>query len=127
MTQPNFTEDDKACILSYNSRGFNEIKIDFMNFLLKKELVGARTPILCNQENFMLRENAYKLKNAFPDHQLIINPAIKKDLTHGRPSNGMFIAFPVSIRDQVTDVSPGFWRLQAVKIKSKSSTLLLIN
>ena len=58
--------------------------------------------------------------------QLIINPAVKKDLTLGRPSNGMFIAFPVNIRDQVTAVSPGFWRLKAVKIKFKSS-LLLIN
>ena len=77
MTQPNFDEEDKACVLSYNSRGFNEIKIDFMNFLLKKDLVGVRTPILCNQENFILRENAFKLRNAFPDHQLIINPALK--------------------------------------------------
>ena len=98
-----------------------------MKFLLKKELVGVRIPILCNQENFILRENAYKLKNSFPDHKLIINPAVKKNLTLGRPSNAMFITFPVNIRDQVTAVSPGFWRLKAVKIKFKSSTLLLIN
>ena len=52
---------------------------------------------------------------------------MKKDLNHGRPSNGMFIAFPDNIKNQVTDVSPGFWRLQAVKIKFLSSSLLLIN
>ena len=39
----------------------------------------------------------------------------------------MFIAFPDTIKNQVTDVSPSFWRLQAIKIKFVSSTLLLIN
>ena len=39
----------------------------------------------------------------------------------------MFIAFPDAIKNQVTDVSPEFWRLQAVKIKFMSSNLLLIN
>ena len=89
-------------------------------------VTGDKTPILCNQENFVLRDNSYKLKNALPDFQLIINPAIKKDLSQGRPSNGMFIAFPNNIKNQVTE-SPGFWRLQAVQIKFQSSTLLLIN
>ena len=58
---------------------------------------------------------------------MIFNPAIKNDLNHGRPSNGMFIAYPVQIKNQVFDVSPGFWRLQAVNIKFSSATLLLIN
>ena len=93
MTQPNFNEGDKFCIISYNSRGFNELKTEFMNLLLDSKVTGNRIPILCNQENFMLRDNTYKLKNAFPNHQLFINPAVKKDLTQGRPSNGMFIAF----------------------------------
>ena len=39
----------------------------------------------------------------------------------------MFIVFPDNIKNQVTDVSPGHWRLQAVKIKFVNSTLLLIN
>ena len=39
----------------------------------------------------------------------------------------MFIAVPKIIQNNVTDVSPGFWRIQAVSIKSSSSTILLIN
>ena len=118
---------DKVCIVSYNSRGFSDIKVEFMKLLLSNQVTGNKIPILCNQENFMLRENAYKLKQALPDYQLLINPAIKKDLTSGRPSNGMFIAFPNNIKNHVTDVSPGFWRVQAVKIGFKASSVLLIN
>ena len=39
----------------------------------------------------------------------------------------MFIAFPESIKSSICDVSPEFWRIQAIKIKFKGSTLLLIN
>ena len=39
----------------------------------------------------------------------------------------MFIAFPNSIKSNISDVSPGFWRVQAIKIKLANSTLLLIN
>ena len=73
-----------------------------MNFLLSDLVGGDQTTILCNQENFILKENVYKLRQAFPNHQLLINPAVKKDLSQGRPSNGMFIAFPSSIKNQVT-------------------------
>jgi hypothetical protein len=37
----------------------------------------------------------------------------------------MFIAVPDKIKSDIQDVSPGFWRLQAVKIKS--SNILIIN
>ena len=98
-----------------------------MKFLLSDAVTGDKIPILCNQENFLLRENTYKIKQALPNLIIVINPAIKKDLNHGRPSNGMFIAFPDTLNNQVTDVSPGFWRIQAVKINFRSSSLLLIN
>ena len=39
----------------------------------------------------------------------------------------MFIAIPEAIKSSVNDVSPAFWRVQAVTIKLASSTLLLIN
>ena len=39
----------------------------------------------------------------------------------------MFIAFPDCFKNRVLDVSPDFWRIQAVKIQFKSSSLLLIN
>jgi hypothetical protein len=46
--------------------------------------------------------SSYRLKKALPDYQLLINPAVKKDLSKCRLSNGMFIAFPESIKNQVT-------------------------
>ena len=39
----------------------------------------------------------------------------------------MFIAFPESLKNIITDVSPGFWRLQALTIKLGNFTTLLIN
>ena len=39
----------------------------------------------------------------------------------------MYIAVPNSIRNHVTDVSPGYWRLQAIILKLGGSTTLLIN
>ena len=39
----------------------------------------------------------------------------------------MFIAVPNTIRGQVTDISPGHWRVQAINISSSSSNTLLIN
>jgi hypothetical protein len=45
-----------------------------------------------------------------------VTTAVKKHLNTGRPINGMFIAFPDSIKNNVEDVSPGFWRVQATKI-----------
>ena len=98
-----------------------------MRFLLSDTATANNLPILCNQENFILRDNSYKLRQAFPGFQILINPAVKKHLNTGRPSNGMFIAFPDSIKNKVADVSPGFWRVQAVKISFNTSTLLLIN
>ena len=39
----------------------------------------------------------------------------------------MFIAVPNSLKNQVEDVSPGHWRIQAVTISMVSSTILLMN
>ena len=98
-----------------------------MRLLVSDAVTGGKLPILCNQENFQLRDNSYRLNQALPGFKLLIKPAVKNDLNYGRPSNGMFIAFPDTIMNQVKDVSPDFWRIQAAKIQFKSSTLLLIN
>ena len=78
-------------------------------------------------ENFILRDNSYKLFSELPGFQLIINPAVKNTHDKGRPKNEMFVAFPNEIKNNVVDISPSFWRLQAVKIKFGSLTTLLIN
>ena len=125
MAVPTFNKE--ACIMSYNSRGFSAMTSTFIQHLVSQSLVGNKIPILCNQENFILRDNSYKLVNALPGFQLVINPAVKSTLDSGRPRNGMFIAFPNSIKNNICDVSPGFWRVQAIKIKFLNSSLLLIN
>ena len=113
--------------MSYNSRGFSEQKEDFCQTLISESVIGKRDVFLCNQENFLLRASSYKICRTFPDHHCIINPAIKISHDKGRAKNGMFIAVPNSLKNQVEDVSPGHWRIQAVTISMVSSTILLIN
>ena len=116
----------QVCIFSYNSRGFNQMHQEFMKTLLSDQISGDKLPILCNQENFILRGNAYKIVQAFPGYHIFINPAVKTNLDTGRPRGGMFIAVPNSVKSQVCDVSPGHWRVQAVTISSSSSKTLLV-
>ena len=114
-------------IISYNSRGFDELKQLFCKYISSLEVVGNKVPILCNQEHFMLRGNSYKLKKAMPNFHLIINPAEKSSLCKGRPRGGLFIAVPDHFKNFVEDVSPGYWRLQAIIIKSNKQRILVIN
>ena len=82
-----------------------------MKYLVSREVVGDKLPILCNQENFILRDNSYKIANIFPDSQVLINPAVKTSQDKGRPKNGMFIAIPEKLKNHVEDISPNFWRI----------------
>ena len=85
-------------------------------------------PILCNQENFILRGNAYKIKNALPDLHTIIKPAVVSSFDGaGRPKNGMFISVPGHLRNKIEDVSPTYWRVQAVIVNLHNVKILLIN
>ena len=118
---------NQVCILSYNSRGFGSLKKSFVNHLVSPEVIGSKLPIVCGQETFLLRDNSYKLTSALPGFQVIINPAVKNNHDKGRPKNGMYIAYPESIRNCVTDVSPGYWRLQALIVKFGSTSTLLLN
>ena len=116
----------KLCVFSYNSRGFNEQKQEFCNYLLNS--VGYnKLAILCNQENFLLRSNTYKIVQSFPDYYPIVKPAVKENHDKGRAKNGMFMLFPKCLTDNITDVSPLNWRIQAAIISQVSSKLLIIN
>ena len=61
------------------------------------------------------------------NHFLGFNPAIKETHDKGRAKNGMFIALPNFMKSQIEDISPGYWRLQAIIIKTGNQRLLLIN
>ena len=115
------------CLISYNSRGFSKHKEDFCKFLLSPYVSGNKLPVLCNQENFVLKGNCYKIKRALPGYFTLIKPAVKTSHDKGRPKGGLFIAVPDKIKNEVKDVSPVFWRTQAAIITFKSSQILLIN
>ena len=92
------------------------MKQDFSQFISSSQVVGSALPILCVQENFVLRNNAYKIKNSIPNFHFIIKPAVKVDTDNGRPKNGMFIGLPNTLKDSIVDASPDFWRVQAAVI-----------
>ena len=118
---------DKVCLLSWNSRGSSDQKLQFANYLVSSQVVGEKIPILCNQEHFLLKANTYRLEQAIPGFKFFINPAVKNSQDAGRPMNGMFICVPDKVKSCVLDVSPGHWRIQAVIILSSESRTLLIN
>ena len=66
------------CIMSWNSRGSSKQKLQLMNKLVSQEIVGEKIPILCNQENFILKANLYKLYQEVPGFHFFANPAIKE-------------------------------------------------
>ena len=120
-------DNKDICVISYNSRGFSAMKKDYCQSLVGETTVGNKIPILCNQENFILRGNSYKINQSLPGFHFFINPAVKVTHDKGRAKNGMFIAIPNYFKNMVEDVSPGYWRLQAMIIKNGNNRLLVIN
>ena len=122
----NFKQTGKSiCIYSYNSRGFAEEKQDLCKILMSS--TGCTYPILCNQENFLLQANGYKIKKCLPGAHIIFKEAFKSSHDNGRPKNGMFIAIPAAIKEFVTDISPNHWRVQAVIVHTESNKIMIIN
>ena len=113
------------CIYSYNSRGFAQEKQDLCKIMMSTS--GNTYPILCNQENFLLRSNGYKIKKCLPKAHVIFKKAEKDTHDNGRPKNGMFIAVPTEIKEFIKDISPNNWRVQAVLVHAKDNTILIIN
>ena len=99
------------------------MKQEFCRILMT--LCGNKIPVLSNQENFLLKGNNYKVKQALPNCHIIFKGGKKQNLDRGRPSNGMFIAIPDRFNGSVLDVSPEHWRLQAVTSNVIKVTFLL--
>ena len=83
--------------------------------------------VICNQENFLLHGNSYILNKVFPKFHIVVKPAVKVSIDGGRPRNGMFIAVPDKLKNNISDVSPGHWRIQAVLLNINESRTLIIN
>ena len=114
-------------MLSYNSRGFCASKQEFCRYISSKEVVGNAIPLICNQENFILKGNSSKIVNALPGFYSVIKPAIISSSEKGRSRNGMFIAMPHQFRNQIVDISPCNWRVQAILLQLSSVKILIIN
>ena len=125
MAMNTYTKDkDGICIFSYNSRGFTDDKQDVCKLLFAD--IENYYPILCNQENFLLKGNNYKVKQSLPNARVIFKEAMK-DSFEGSPKNGMFMAIPLEIKELVRDVSPPHWRVQAIVLSSPANKVLIIN
>ena len=121
------SNNTELCVVLYNSRGFGSLKQEYCRHLTSSATVGNLIPILCNQEHFILRGNSYKISQALSNSHLIIKPAVKDSHSRGRARGGLFIAVPDYFKNNIQDVSPTFWRLQAALIKTEGSSILLIN
>ena len=117
-------EKRKLRIYSYNSRGFDMIKQQVCRELMNLDV--KTDSIICNQENFVLKGNAYTIRQALPEHKIFIKEA-KKEGLEGRPVNGMFIAIPDKLKTKARDVSPDNDRLQGVILDIDGENMLIVN
>ena len=83
-------------------------------------------PIICSQENFLLKANKFKIEQCLPDHHIYFNPANKERLI-GRPKNGMFIAIPKYLKAKVGGASSVSSLLQVVIMKPGYRNMLILN
>ena len=58
--------NNEITIFSYNSCGFSSEKVRFM----KNSFENCKTGIFAIQEHFLLKDNYYKLEQAFPSYSL---------------------------------------------------------
>ena len=120
-----FSKKNDVCIYSYNSRGFHDGNQSVCKDLLV--MAGNKIPIICNQENFLLKASKYKIELCLPDCHIYFKPAEKEGLS-GRPVNGMFIAIPKYLKPNVTDISPSpTTRIQAILLKTDFRNSLILN
>ena len=122
MDHTSISGKGSLCVFSYNSRGFTEDKQDICKMLFAN--TDEYYPIICNQENFLLKGNGYKVSQCLKDARIIFKQATKESFD-GRPKNGMFIAVPGELKAYVKDVSPHHARVQAIVLSMKTKILIV--
>ena len=54
--------DKEVCVIA---RGFNEMHQAFIRTLSSDQVIGEKPPVICNQKNFILRGNFFKILNQY--------------------------------------------------------------
>ncbi len=121
----NVYKNKNTKIYSYNSRGFDIIKQKYCMEIINNTETDT-VPILCNQENFVLKGNGHIIQKSLEGFHAFIKPATK-DRIDGRPINGMFIAIPELLRNKAKDISPKSNRIQAISLETDEDNLMIIN
>ena len=86
-------------------------------------MAGDNLLILCNQKNFPLKNNGYKIRKRLPQSRVFFKQAVK-DSKQGRPKKHMTIAVPNEIKENIPDVSPKYL---AIIVGILTSKVLIIN
>ena len=115
------------CIYSHNTRGSSESKLKLIKDII--EIPQRNIPVFCIQEHFLLRNNIYKLSNAFKNFSVLAKPAYKNfDIQDkGRLMGGLATIIPKGWRKHTTILNSQSWRIQPLLIKFKRKSCLIIN
>ena len=97
------TNKNSLCVFSYNSRDFSDKKKDLCKILMIHS--ENYVPILCNQENYLVQGNGYRIEQCLHNSRIFSKKAIKDALNNGRPKNGMFIAVPKKFKGCAEEMS----------------------
>ena len=103
MATTNNVTSKSLIVYSYNSRGFSLEKQDVCKSLVNSKNNSDCIPILCNQENFLLKSNGYLIEQALDGFEILFKPATKPNL-EGRPINGMFIAVSSELKKNTREM-----------------------
>ena len=117
----------KFCFYSYNSRGSSEIKLKFIEDILK--LSGNKVQIFGLQEHFLLRSNLKKLSKHFSNFSVLAKPANKDFAVQdkGRPRGGLAMIVPKYVRKYIKIIDCDSWRIQPVILQIQQTKYLIIN
>lgn len=110
-------------ILSYNSRGFNKFKGEYINILSS----SLDIDIICIQEHMRLRQNVGNVQKELRSYNSTFVPATKSDMfiSSGRPSGGLGLLWKHSLDNMISiNRHPNSKRVHAVTFDSK---ILIVN
>ena len=112
--------------ISYNSTGWNNFKVSFIQTLLLTHSIQ----VCAVQEHMLLKRNINRISSALTNCDTFILPATKSiaNINSGRPSCGLALIYSKSISKYVTHLScPGSNRVQAIKVCTPADTFVFIN